>query len=134
VRVLRFYTSKLVTQVSLIRETLIARPSPFPVCWILPAHDECASDLFVAQPAVGGIFYDADGKGATVELVPRAPYGTGKLPAIESFFYTLDNSWPQIGTQPGCQTAFSVADTRSFTTFCEILLSNSFYCLQLFIW
>ena len=53
-----------------------------------------------SQPAVGGIFYDADGKAATVELVPRAPYGTGKLPAIESFFYTIDNSWPQIGVCP----------------------------------
>jgi hypothetical protein len=41
------------------------------------------------QPAVGGIVYDADGKGATVQLVPRAPYGTGTLPAIESFFYTM---------------------------------------------
>ena len=53
-----------------------------------------------SQPAVGGIFYDADGKAATVELVPRAPYGTGNHPAIESFFYTLDNSWPQIGMCP----------------------------------
>lgn len=50
-----------------------------------------------SQPAVGGIFYDADGKGATVELVPRAPYGMGSNPAIESYFYTTDNSWPQIG-------------------------------------
>lgn len=49
---------------------------------------------------MGGIFYDADGKGATVELVPRAPYGTGNLPAVESFFYTTDHSWPQIGAQP----------------------------------
>ena len=52
---------------------------------------------FDVQPAVGGIFYDTDGKGATIELVPRAPYGTGELPAIQSFFYTTDNSWPQIG-------------------------------------
>ena len=48
-------------------------------------------------PAVGGIIYDADGKGATVSLVARAPYGQGTLPAIESYFFTTDSSWPQIG-------------------------------------
>ena len=57
----------------------------------------CVSTYACLQPAVGGIVYDADGKGATVQLVPRAPYGTGTLPAIESFFYTTDHSWPQIG-------------------------------------
>lgn len=55
-------------------------------------------DMIAPTPAVGGIFYDSDGKAARVKLVPREPYGMGKLPAIESFFYTTDNSWPQIGS------------------------------------
>ena len=54
-------------------------------------------EMIAPTPAVGGIIYDADGAAATVELVPRAPYGTGKMPAIEAFFFTTDNSWPQIG-------------------------------------
>ena len=54
--------------------------------------------MIAPTPAVGGIIYDADGAAATVSLVPRAPYGQGDLPAIESIFYTLDNSWPQIGS------------------------------------
>ena len=51
-------------------------------------------------PAVGGIIYDADGMGATVSLVARAPYGQGSTPAIESYFFTTDSSWPQVGA-PG---------------------------------
>ena len=55
------------------------------------------SKLIAPTPAVGGIFYDDDEAGATVTLVPRAPYGQGTLPAIESIFFTTDGSWPQIG-------------------------------------
>jgi hypothetical protein len=48
-------------------------------------------------PAVGVIVYDTNGKGANISLVARAPYGQGTTPAIESYFFTTDSSWPQIG-------------------------------------
>lgn len=48
--------------------------------------------------------YDSGGAAATVTLDPRVPYTD---PPIQAFFYTTDNSWPQVGA-----AATTVVPTR----------------------